>query len=122
MIGERRMLFEQRFPVYTEFKRLGELEVARRCASPARRAGEVTDIQLPTSPRELQGQDGAPRGLHPIVRADSVAATQTEGLGGRLLNIAAGTEQAPLLPTAEPSRARTVCDCGSSAAGERHHH
>jgi phospholipid/cholesterol/gamma-HCH transport system substrate-binding protein len=108
MIGERRMLFEKRFPVYTEFKRLGELEVGATVRVAGATAGEVTDIQLPTSPSgtfrvKMQLREA----LHPIVRTDSVAATQTEGLiGGVYLNIAAGTEKAPLLPEGGTIRGR----------------
>ena len=107
-IGERRMLFEKRFPVYTEFKRLGELEVGATVRVAGATAGEVTDIQLPTSPSgTFRVRMELREALHPIVRTDSVAATQTEGLiGGVFLNIAAGTEQAPLLPDGGTIRGR----------------
>ena len=107
-ISERRMLFEKRFPVYTEFKRLGELEVGATVRVAGATAGEVTDIQLPASPSgtfrvKMQLREA----LHPIIRTDSVAATQTEGLiGGVYLNIAAGTEKAPLLPEGGTIRGR----------------
>jgi len=46
MIGERRMLFERRFTVYTEFARLGELEPGAPVRVAGADAGEVTDIQI----------------------------------------------------------------------------
>jgi phospholipid/cholesterol/gamma-HCH transport system substrate-binding protein len=100
MIGERRMLFEQRFPVYTEFKKLGQLEIGATVRVAGANAGEVTDIQLPTSPSgTFRVKMEVREALHPIIRTDSVAATQTEGLvGGVYVNIAAGTDQAPALP------------------------
>jgi len=100
MIGERRMLFEKRFPVYTEFKRLGELEVGATVRVAGATAGEVTEIQLPASPSgSFRVKMEVREALHPIIRTDSIAATQTEGLiGGVFLNISAGTEAAPLLP------------------------
>jgi phospholipid/cholesterol/gamma-HCH transport system substrate-binding protein len=45
--------------------------------------------------------------LHPIIRTDSVAATQTEGLvGGVFINIAAGTDNAPSVPEGGTIRGR----------------
>ncbi len=97
MIGERRMLFERRFPVYTEFKRLGEIETGMTVRVAGANAGEVTDIQLPSSPSgKFRVKMEVREALHPIIRTDSIAATQTEGLvGGIFINIAAGTDKAP---------------------------
>jgi phospholipid/cholesterol/gamma-HCH transport system substrate-binding protein len=100
MIGERRMLFEDRFEVYAEFARLGQLEPGAVVRVAGMSAGEVTDIQVPTSPaqkfrvRMLVRDD-----LHPLVRTDSVASAQTEGLvGGIYVSIAAGSPEAPEIP------------------------
>jgi phospholipid/cholesterol/gamma-HCH transport system substrate-binding protein len=108
MIGERRMLFEQRFPVYTEFKKLGQLEIGATVRVAGANAGEVTDIQLPTSPSgTFRVEMKVREALHPIIRTDSVAATQTEGLvGGVFVNIAAGTDKAPELPPGGTIRGR----------------
>ena len=108
MIGERRMLFEPRFPVYTEFKKLGELEIGATVRVAGANAGEVTDIHLPTSPSgKFRVKMEVREALHPIIRTDSVAATQTEGLvGGVFVNIAAGTEQASPLPEGGTIRGR----------------
>ena len=97
MIGERRMLFERRFTVYTEFKRLGELEIGAPVRVAGADAGEVTDIELPATPSgKFRVKMQIREALHPIVRTDSVAAAQTEGLVGNLfVNIGAGTDQAP---------------------------
>ena len=108
MIGERRMLFEPRFPVYTEFKKLGQLEIGATVRVAGANAGEVTDIRLPASPSgTFRVKMEVREALHPIIRTDSVAATQTEGLvGGVFVNIAAGTEQAPPLPEGGTIRGR----------------
>ena len=97
LIGERRGLFERRFTVYTEFSRLGELESGAPVRVAGADAGEVTDIQIPRSPSEkFRVKMEVSEKLHPIIRTDSVAATQTEGLvGGVFVNIALGTDQAP---------------------------
>jgi phospholipid/cholesterol/gamma-HCH transport system substrate-binding protein len=108
MIGERRMLFERRFPIYTEFSRLGELEIGSTVRVSGASAGEVTDIILPNSPSgKFRVKMEVREALHPIIRTDSVAATQTEGLvGGVFVNIAAGTDSAPTLPDGGTIRGR----------------
>jgi len=97
MIGDRRMLFERRFTVYTELSRLGQLEVGAPVRVAGAGAGEVVDIEPPGKPSEKFRVKLAVReALHPIVRTDSIAVPQTEGVvGGVFLNIGAGTDQAP---------------------------
>ena len=96
-IGERRMLFEDRFEVFTEFAKLGQLETGAIVRVAGMNAGEVTEIQVPPSPAhkfrvKMEVRDD----LHPLVRTDSIASAQTEGLvGGIFVNIATGSEQAP---------------------------
>jgi phospholipid/cholesterol/gamma-HCH transport system substrate-binding protein len=101
MIGERRMLFERRFTVYTEFSRLGELEPGAPVRVAGAGAGEVVDIEPPSKPSDkFRVKMEVREALHPIVRTDSVAVPQIEGLvGGVFVNIGAGTDQAP--PVAE---------------------
>jgi phospholipid/cholesterol/gamma-HCH transport system substrate-binding protein len=101
MIGERRLLFEKRFPVYTEFAKLGELEVGAIVRVAGANAGEITEIVLPTSPSgRFRVRMDVREALHPIIRTDSFASTETEGLvGGVFINIATGTDQAQPLPS-----------------------
>jgi phospholipid/cholesterol/gamma-HCH transport system substrate-binding protein len=97
MIGERRMLFERRFTVYTEFSQLGDLQTGAPVRVAGADAGEVTDIVLPRTPSEkFKVKMEVREALHPIIRTDSVAVPQTEGLvGGVFVNINVGTDQAP---------------------------
>jgi len=97
MIGDRRMLFERRFTVYTELSRLGQLETGAPVRVAGAGAGEVIDIQPPSRPSEkFRVKMEVREALHPIVRSDSIAVPQTEGLvGGVFVNIGAGTDQAP---------------------------
>lgn len=97
MIGERRMLFERRFTVYTEVSRLGQLEVGAPVRVAGAEAGEVTDIELPQTPsQKFRVKMEVREDLHPVVRTDSIAAPQTEGLvGGEFVNIGVGTDRAP---------------------------
>jgi phospholipid/cholesterol/gamma-HCH transport system substrate-binding protein len=100
MIGERRMLFEDRFEVYAEFAKLGQLETGAIVRVAGMNAGEVTDIKVPASPTErFRVQMKVRDDLHPLVRTDSIASAQTEGLvGGIFVNIATGSAEAPEVP------------------------
>jgi phospholipid/cholesterol/gamma-HCH transport system substrate-binding protein len=100
MIGERRMLFEDRMSVYTEFAKLGQLQMGAVVTVAGANAGEVTDIVIPASPAgKFRVKMEIREELHGLVRTDSVAAVQTEGLVGALfVNIGAGSETAPQVP------------------------
>ena len=100
MIGERRMLFEDRMVVYTEFAKLGQLEMGAVVRVAGADAGEVTEIAIPASPAgKFRVKMEIREELHGLVRTDSVASTQTEGLvGAQFVNIGAGSEQAPRIP------------------------
>ena len=52
MIGERRMLFQSKYELYTEFARLGQLENGAVVRVAGMDAGEVTEIRIPASPSE----------------------------------------------------------------------
>ena len=99
LIGERRMLFETRVPVHTEFANLGQLELGAAVRVAGLDAGEVTDIQIPTLPSgKFRVRMEVRKDLQHLIRTDSVATTQTEGLVGALfVNIAAGTDQAAVI-------------------------
>lgn len=100
MIGERRMLFESRYTVYTEFANLGQLEPGAVVRVAGLDAGEVADIQIPSSPaRAFRIRMEVREDVRQLIREDSIATTQTEGLvGGIFVNIGAGSETSPLLP------------------------
>ena len=100
MIGERRMLFERRFPVYAEFQSLGQLENGAVVRVSGLDAGEVTAIEIPASPEgKFRVRMEVREALHQLVRTDSVATTQTEGLvGGIFVNINGGTDAMPPVP------------------------
>jgi phospholipid/cholesterol/gamma-HCH transport system substrate-binding protein len=100
LIGERRMLFEDRFELYTEFAKLGQVEAGSIVRVAGMNAGEVTEIQVPSSPEgkfrvKMEVRDD----LHALVRTDSIASAQTEGLvGGIFVSIATGSAEAPEVP------------------------
>ncbi len=100
MIGERRMLFKARFPVYAEFGKLGQLELGAIVRVAGMDAGEVTDIHIPPSPAgKFRVKMEIREDLHGLVRTDSVAGVQMEGLVGAIfVNVAAGSDNAQPVP------------------------
>lgn len=100
LIGERRMLFQDRFELYTEFAKLGQIEAGSIVRVAGMNAGEVTEVQVPSSPEgkfrvKMEVRDD----LHALVRTDSIASAQTEGLvGGIFVSIATGSAKAPEVP------------------------
>jgi phospholipid/cholesterol/gamma-HCH transport system substrate-binding protein len=100
MIGERREVFAEKFTVFTEFSRISGLQAGAPVKVSGMAAGEVTDIHVPPSPSaKFRIEMKVREKLHGLVRADSVASIQTEGLvGGIFLNISTGSEQAPAAP------------------------
>jgi phospholipid/cholesterol/gamma-HCH transport system substrate-binding protein len=100
MIGERRLLFENRFPIYTEYAKLGELETGAVVRVAGMDAGEVTEIQIPATPSgKFRIKMELREDLHQLIRQDSVATTQTEGLvGGIFVNVTKGSERAARVP------------------------
>ena len=99
MIGSRRMLFEERFTMYSEFSRLGQLGDGAVVRVAGLDAGEVTEIQIPPTPSaKFRVRMEVREDLRHLIRVDSVATTQTEGLVGAVyVNIAPGSEQAPIV-------------------------
>ena len=99
MIGSRRMLFEDRFTLYSEFSRLGQLASGAVVRVAGLDAGEVTEIQIPPSPSaKFRVRMEVREDLRHLIRADSVATTQTEGLVGAVyVNIVPGSDQAQVI-------------------------
>jgi phospholipid/cholesterol/gamma-HCH transport system substrate-binding protein len=100
LIGERRMLFAQKFTVYTEFARVSGLQVGAPVTVSGMSAGEVREVIVPPHPgAKFRVRFEVREDLHPLVRTDSTATIQTEGLvGGTFLSVAAGSGEAPQLP------------------------
>jgi phospholipid/cholesterol/gamma-HCH transport system substrate-binding protein len=97
LIGERRMLFQKKFTLYTEFGRISGLQPGAPVKVNGMGAGEVEEIAVPASPAgKFRVRLKVREDLHPLVRTDSVASIQTEGLvGGTFLFVNAGSDAAP---------------------------
>src|SRR5437667_2226668 len=100
MIGDRQMAFTRRFTLYTEFSRVSGLQPGAIVRVSGAKAGQVKIIEVPSSPaKKFRVKMDIAEDLHPLIRTDSVAAIQTEGLvGGVFLAIATGSEQATKAP------------------------
>jgi phospholipid/cholesterol/gamma-HCH transport system substrate-binding protein len=100
MIGERRMAFAKKFTLYTEFASVSGLQPGAIVRVAGAKAGSVTDILPPARPsQKFRVRLEIVEDLHQLVRTDSTAAIETEGLvGGTFLEIGSGTDQAALAP------------------------
>jgi phospholipid/cholesterol/gamma-HCH transport system substrate-binding protein len=109
-IGDRRLLFSESIGLQTRFANLSGLKVGSRVMVSGMGAGEVLAIQVPSRPSEKFGvRFRILSQFKPMLRADSVASIQVEGLvGSKVLQVEAGSDAAPavnagaVLPSREP--------------------
>lgn len=97
MIGNRQMAFTNRFDLYTEFVKVTGLQPGAIVRVSGARAGEVVEVMPPTQPAgRFRVRLRITEELHTLVRADSVASIETEGLvGGSYLAVSAGSAASP---------------------------
>ena len=103
MIGDRQMAFAKKFTVYTEFAKVTGLQPGAIVRVSGAKAGTITQILPPDTPSEkFRVRLEIVETLHALVRTDSVATIETEGLvGGSYLGIGTGTDAAqPVAPGA----------------------
>lgn len=100
LIGDRRMMFADTFEVYAEFSRIAALDNGAKVRVAGMDAGEVENIQVPAGPTgRFRIRMRIREDLHPIIRLDSVASIQNDGLvGNKFIQIETGTEQAASVP------------------------
>ena len=100
MIGDRRALFARDFELYTEFSKIGGIQVGALVRVSGADAGEVEEIRVPRNPSEkFRMKLRVLEDLRGLVRTDSVASIQTDGLvGNRFIQIEAGSDAAPQAP------------------------
>ncbi|HJS74832.1 MAG TPA: MlaD family protein, partial [Vicinamibacteria bacterium] len=97
LIGDRKKLFDDSFVVFAEFERLAGLQEGARVRVAGLGAGEVLSISFPQSPEaRFRVEMRVVEDLHPLVRTDSIATIQTEGLvGNMMVDIGEGSAEAP---------------------------
>lgn len=111
-IGNRRNLFADRFTVSAEFAKVTGLQKGAIVRVSGMDAGEIESIHVPPSPSQrFRVQMRVREDLHQLVRTDSVASIQSDGLvGNRFLQIEMGTDQAPPAPEGSTIRSREPFD------------
>lgn len=100
LIGNRRMLFDDTFRVYAEFAEIAALENGATVRVAGMDAGEVEIIRVPPSPSgRFRVRMRVREDLHQLVRLDSVASIQNDGLvGNKFVQVEAGSEEAETVP------------------------
>src|SRR6266545_204249 len=100
LIGSRRNMFENRFEVYAEFSKMAALQRGGKVRVAGMDAGEVDTIMVPAKPSARFRVKMLVRGdLHQLVRTDSVATIQTDGIvGNKFVEIDAGSDTAAQAP------------------------
>ena len=97
LIGNRRMLFTDTFRVYAEFKQVAALDTGAKVRVSGVDAGEVEEIRVPEGPSgRFRVRMRVRSDLRPLIRVDSIALIQNDGLvGNKFVQIQTGTEAAP---------------------------
>lgn len=100
MIGDRRALFARDFVIYSEFSRIGGIQNGAIVRVAGAEAGEVEEIRVPRHPNEkFRLKLRVLEDVRGLIRTDSVASIQTDGLvGNKFIQIEAGTDAAPQAP------------------------
>ena len=100
MIGDRQMAFAKKFTIYTEFRKITGLQPGAIIRVSGAKAGAIKQILPPDGPSgRFRVELEITEELHPLVRADSVATIDTEGLvGGSYLGVGTGSDKAPAAP------------------------
>lgn len=100
LIGDRRMLFSRTFEVYAEFAGISGLQNGAKVRVAGMDAGEVEEIHVPGGPSaRFRVKMRVREDLHPLLRLDSVASIQNDGLvGNKFVQIESGSDQVQIVP------------------------
>src|SRR5215207_5282439 len=115
LIGDRRMLFADTTGVYAEFSQIAGLETGAKVRVAGMDAGEVQTIHVPGSPSsKFRVKMRVRHELRPLLRLDSVASIQNDGLvGNKFMQIESGTDQSPPVAERGTIQSREPFDLGS---------
>jgi phospholipid/cholesterol/gamma-HCH transport system substrate-binding protein len=99
LIGDRRLLFSPQFELNATLGKVTGLQVGTRVRVAGLDAGEVLEIGLPPRPSErFRIRMRLREDLRQLVRTDSVAAVQTDGIvGNAFVQVGVGTDAAPVV-------------------------
>lgn len=96
-IGDRKKLFSRSFEVQTEFESVAGLENGANVRVAGLDAGEVKKIEVPSNGSgSYRLRLRVERKFHPLIREDSIAVIETDGLvGNKYLEIEKGSAEVP---------------------------
>src|SRR5581483_7560874 len=94
LIGSSTQLFTKSFQVHADFARVTGIQIGAKVRVAGMDAGAVTAIDVPPKPdAKFRVRFRIVEKLHPLVREDSVATIQTDGLlGNKFLEVGTGSE------------------------------
>ena len=97
LIGDRRMLFTDTFRVHAEFRQVAALDTGAKVRVAGVDAGEVEEIRVPAGPSgRFRVRMRVRSDLRPLIRVDSIALIQNDGLvGNKFVQIQTGSDAAP---------------------------
>ncbi|MEZ5391543.1 MAG: MlaD family protein [Bryobacterales bacterium] len=103
LIGDRRQLFSDSIEIYSEFHNLAGLQNGASVRVSGLNAGEVLEIQVPSRPEDkFRVKFRITDRFLPVVRQNSVASIQTDGIvGSKFLQVDAGTSASPQVKDAD---------------------
>jgi phospholipid/cholesterol/gamma-HCH transport system substrate-binding protein len=99
LIGDRRLLFAPQFELHSTFTKVTGVQVGSRVRLAGIEAGEVLEVVIPLRPSEpFRVRMRLREDLRHLVRTDSVAAVQTDGIvGSTFIQVSVGTDEAPIV-------------------------
>jgi len=97
LIGDRRLLFVDRFEINSTFGKVTGLQVGTSVTVAGLAAGEVLEIALPAGPSDsFHIRMRLREDVRHLIRADSTAAVQTDGIvGNAFMQISVGSDASP---------------------------
>jgi phospholipid/cholesterol/gamma-HCH transport system substrate-binding protein len=112
MLGARARLFESRYTVHTDFTEVGGLQPGATVRLAGVQIGRVSEVALPSQPGgKVRVSLTIARQFSEMVRKDSVATIQTQGLlGDRIVEITVGTTKTAAVRAGETVNARDPVD------------
>jgi phospholipid/cholesterol/gamma-HCH transport system substrate-binding protein len=112
LIGDRRLMFGNTFLVFAEFEGIAGLDNGATVRVGGMQAGEVESIQVPSGPASrFRVRMRVRNDLRPLIRLDSVASIQNDGLvGNKFVQIEPGTEAAAVIADSGTIRSREPFD------------
>lgn len=112
LIGDRRLLFADRFEVSTALTKVSGLQVGTKVRVAGLDAGEVLEIRVPPVPSQpFLVRMRLREDLHHLVRTDSVCSVHTDGIvGSAFIQVSPGSDAAPIVAAGQTLEGRDMIE------------